>query len=64
MPLPHFKIYKAGDGWRWQFKAANGRLIAESGEAYTSRSGATKALRRMIELILNSRDETWSMDDA
>ncbi len=31
----HFKIYKDAIGqWRWHFKAANGRTIADSGESY------------------------------
>lgn len=27
--------YQAKDGWRWRLVAANGRTVAEGGEAYT-----------------------------
>jgi uncharacterized protein YegP (UPF0339 family) len=36
-------IYKAADGWRWRFVAENGRIIAESGEAYTRNADAERA---------------------
>lgn len=29
-----FQVYKAKDGFRWRMWAKNGRLVAESGEAY------------------------------
>jgi hypothetical protein len=35
-------------GFRWTLKAANGRIIADSGEAYTSRAEAHKAAWRVI----------------
>ena len=31
------EIYKAKDGWRWRLWARNGRIVAESGEAYRSK---------------------------
>lgn len=31
-------IYRAVDGFRWRLKARNGRVIADSGEAYSNRS--------------------------
>jgi len=35
----HFKIYKDTTGdWRWNFKAANGRIVADSAEGYRNRS--------------------------
>ncbi len=36
-------IYQAKDGWRWRAEAANGKIVAESGEAYTRRDDAVKA---------------------
>lgn len=37
---PTFVVYRAKDGWRWRLKARNGRIVAESGEAYTRKRGA------------------------
>jgi uncharacterized protein YegP (UPF0339 family) len=49
---PKFEIWEARDGWRWRFLAKNGKLIAESGEAYSSRSGAVRARNRFELLVL------------
>lgn len=32
---PEIQKYQAKDGWRWRLVAANGRTVADSGEAYT-----------------------------
>jgi uncharacterized protein YegP (UPF0339 family) len=42
---PHFEVYedRAGE-WRWRFVAANGRIVADSGEGYASKSGARDAV--------------------
>jgi hypothetical protein len=37
-----FDVYRAKDGWRWRLFARNGRVIAESGEAYKRKAGAIK----------------------
>lgn len=43
-----FEQYEDGRGeWRWRLVAANGRLIAESGEGYASRSNLRRALRKL-----------------
>lgn len=34
-------VYKAKDGFRWRLKSGNGRIVAESGEAYKTRAAAT-----------------------
>lgn len=35
------RFYKDGNGeWRWQVKARNGRIVADSAEGYTSKSNA------------------------
>lgn len=41
-------IYHARDGWRWRIRARNRRIIAESGEAYTRRRDASRALGVVI----------------
>jgi uncharacterized protein YegP (UPF0339 family) len=33
---------RSGD-WRWRLVAANGRIVADSGEGYVSRSNAVRA---------------------
>lgn len=43
----HYQIYRARDGWRWRLWSSNGRIIADSGEAYTSHSGAISAVEWM-----------------
>ncbi|MFT4945921.1 MAG: hypothetical protein ACI8TL_000149 [Natronomonas sp.] len=36
-----FEIYEdAGEEWRWRLRHRNGRILADSGEGYASRSGA------------------------
>ncbi len=37
---------KAGE-WRWNVRAANGRIIADSGEGYKRRHAAEKAVWRL-----------------
>jgi uncharacterized protein YegP (UPF0339 family) len=45
---PQFEIYEDSAGeWRWRLIAANGNIIADSGEGYNSKQGA----RRGIESV-------------
>jgi len=46
-----FQIYKARDGWRWRMWARNGRLTAESGEAYRGLNTAS----RMAKMVRGDR---------
>ena len=48
-------VYKAADGWRWRMKAANGRSVADSGEAYSTKRGAERAAYAVVdaEIIVN-----------
>ena len=48
-------VYKAADGWRWRMKAANGRTVADSGEAYSTKRGAERADYAVVdaEIIVN-----------
>ncbi len=39
-------IYEAADGWRWHTKAGNGKIVADSGEAYSTKANAKRAWRR------------------
>lgn len=42
--------YEAKDGFRWRLLASNGKIIADSAEAYSSAS----ALSRAIESVRNA----------
>lgn len=44
-------IWKSGDGWRWRVRARNGRIIAESGEAYSREHDAQRAWLRFKTLV-------------
>lgn len=48
---PRFQPYKAKDGWRWRLIAANGRIIADSGEAYARKSGVERAITTTIAAV-------------
>jgi uncharacterized protein YegP (UPF0339 family) len=40
-----FHVYKDDAGeWRWHLKAANGRVVADSGEGYRDRGGCIHAI--------------------
>ena len=39
-----FELYRdAANQWRWRLKAANGRIVADSGEGYASEFNARRA---------------------
>jgi len=39
-----FEVYgDIGSSYRWRLKASNGRIVADSGEGYASRSDARRA---------------------
>ncbi len=39
------EVYQAKDGWRWRKVGGNGKITADSGEAYSSKSGALDAAK-------------------
>ena len=41
-------IYQAADGWRWRMKSCNGRIVADSGQAYKSRRHARRAVDSIV----------------
>lgn len=55
-------VYPAADGWRWHCKADNGRIVAESGEAYKKRHGCIHAARRVFRF--DSRKVQMEIDRA
>ncbi len=52
MKIYRIEVYEAKDGWRWRMKAKNGRIIADSGEAYSSRRGAERAAYSLVDAVL------------
>jgi len=46
-----FHVYRAKDGWRWRAVRANGRIMADGGEAYTRKADARRAVWRLIAAI-------------
>ena len=57
-------VYEANDGWRWRLIASNGRIMADSGEAYTSKSSAVRALDRLRELVGSFDEDHWIFEGA
>jgi uncharacterized protein YegP (UPF0339 family) len=48
-------IYKAKDGFRWNWKAGNGEKISDSGESYKTHAGAMNAAGRIKKAAPGSR---------
>ena len=45
-----FEVYRDRYGdWRWRLKAANGRIVMESGEGYSAKRKVLDALYRFME---------------
>ena len=51
MKRPKIEIYRAKDGHRWRLRAANGKILADSGEAYTRKSDAAKGCARTMQAM-------------
>lgn len=45
------EVYEAKDGWRWRLLSGNDKIIADSGEAYSTASNARRAIRKIIKEI-------------
>ena len=44
-----FVVYKdKKNEWRWTLKARNGKVVADGGEGYKKRGGATRAVRTLF----------------
>lgn len=45
---PHFEVYEdRGGQWRWRMIATNGRIVADSGDGYSSKSNARAAVENV-----------------
>lgn len=50
-----FEIYEskfARSSWHWRLRASNGRIMADSGEAYSTKQGARLSIHRLCRGIL------------
>ena len=45
-----FDVYRSKNGWRWRLWSRNGRIVAESGEAYKQRAAAIKGCEHIQDL--------------
>lgn len=43
--------YEAKDGFRWRLKAVNGKIIADSSEAYSSASALDRAVASVQDVF-------------
>jgi uncharacterized protein YegP (UPF0339 family) len=50
-------FYKAKDGWRWRLVVRNGRIVAESGEAYVRRYECRQAALRLAGVVARAEVE-------
>lgn len=47
-----FKVYQDDAGqWRWRLQSVNGRILADSGEGYTRKASAARAVRKIKQAI-------------
>ncbi|MFA6125406.1 YegP family protein [Sphingomonas sp.] len=42
-----FEVYDGNDHWYWRLRARNGKIIADSGESYTTRGKCLAAIKRV-----------------
>jgi len=58
-----FQVYEdAADEWRWRLVAANGEIVADSGEGYVSRRNAREAAERVQAYTPDA--DVLDVDDA
>lgn len=52
--MPFFNVFTDENGhFRWNFKAKNNKIVADSGEGYTTKQNVEKGLNTLIESIKN-----------
>jgi uncharacterized protein YegP (UPF0339 family) len=53
---PRFELYRDTAGeWRWRLVVANGNIIADSGEGYSSKQGAQRGIRSVKKSAPDAR---------
>ena len=58
-----FHVYRAADGWRWRLVAENGRIIADSAEAYLERRDAEHGIQLIRDGAPTALVEIATTDD-
>jgi uncharacterized protein YegP (UPF0339 family) len=53
-----FVVRKAKDGFRWRLKSRNGKIIAESGEAYNRKDRLYSAITLVMSSDMKIKDTT------
>lgn len=48
--------------WYWRATAANGKIMADSAESYSSKAKARRAVRRFVELLGATSFEIVELD--
>jgi len=64
MTLARFEIYQGnlmGD-WFWRLRAANGRIIADGAEAYSTKANARRAVWRLRDTLRELEPEVEIRD--
>jgi len=52
MKTSTFEIYKdTAKEWRWRLVARNGKIVADSGEGYSSRRNVVNAINRLPGIL-------------
>ena len=52
-----FEIFPDRSGkWRWRLRAANGRIVADSAQGYSTRTGARRAVYALARHLLDAED--------
>jgi uncharacterized protein YegP (UPF0339 family) len=47
-----FVSYQDKQGlWRWCLKSVNGKIVADSGESYTTKANLKRAIKAMMEAV-------------
>lgn len=55
-----YHVYKdSGGRWRWRLKAANGQIVADSGQGYASKQSCKEG----IDIVKSSADAAVVDDD-
>lgn len=58
---PLFEVYlDNADEWRWRLVAANGNIIADSGEGYQSKQGAQRGIESVKKTAPRAEVEVLS----
>ena len=49
--MSYFEIYKGSTEWYWRLVSANGRIVADGSEGYSSKENAVRAANRVRKML-------------